>query len=269
MSDIITGLYRRIFARKAFRPINSALFHLSLRGLGILNFENPTVSGEIYFINKILPQVMDKEAPVFFDIGANIGRFSTAVLNAFPNAAIHAFEPHPRNFAFLKANLPEDRVECHNLAVGDARGELTLYDRADAEDGAHASLYEAAISEIHKQRTVEYSVSMETLDQFCEERGIKDIDLIKIDTEGGELSVLRGAKKLIQNGTIKCVHFEFNEMNIVSRCFLRDFRNVLRDFRFHRLLPNGALELNDSPVSTEIFGFQNIVAARNDISVQF
>ncbi len=269
MVRIVLNIYRWMFARPQLRRVNTALFHMSLRGLGVLNYENDKVSGEKYLISNILPFLITKEDPVFFDVGANVGNYSVSLLGTFPSATIHAFEPHPKNFSSLKANVPSSKLKCYNIAVGETRGELTLYDRADYDGSAHASLHKAVISEIHKQDTVEFAVSIETLDEFCADKTITEIDFMKVDTEGNELSVLRGAKKLIENRNIKCIHFEFNEMNIVSRTFFRDFRNILQDFDLYRLLPNGVIHLSDSPVLTELFAYQNIIAIPKGIKKKF
>ena len=49
-------------------------------------------------------------------------------------------------------------------------------------------------------------------------------------------------------------------MNIVSRAFFRDFRIILKDYDLYRLLPSGVIRLGDSPVQTELFAYQNIIA---------
>lgn len=92
--------------------------------------------------------------------------------------------------------------------------------------------------------------------------------LLKIDTEGNELAVLHGAQNALKNGKIEMVHFEFNEMNVISRVFFRDFWNLLHPlgFQFYRLLPNSAFEITRySPVDCEIFAFQNIIASKTPI----
>ena len=69
-----------------------------------------------------------------------------------------------------------------------------------------------------------------------------DIDLLKIDTEGNEFNVLKGAKKLFEFNKIKAIHFEFNQMNIVSKSSFKDFWDLLNEnFIFYRILPRGRL----------------------------
>ena len=270
MPQSILSVYRLIFARPLFQRLNMLVFNLSLRGLGVLNYENDNVSGEKFFVNKVLPQVVEKKSPVLFDVGANVGRYTLSLLKTFADAQIYAFEPHPGNFSTLKNNTAERNVNLQNCAVGESPGELVLYDRADRENGSsHASLYEAVISEIHKKDILEFPVAVKTLDDFCENNQISEIDFIKIDTEGNELAVLNGAKKMLEEHKIKCIHFEFNSMNIVSRTFFRDFRMILREYKIYRLLPQGLILLNDSPINTELFAYQNIIAVSKDIDIKF
>jgi len=60
------------------------------------------------------------------------------------------------------------------------------------------------------------------------------------------------------------IHFAFKEINVVSQCFMRGFRMVFAGYRLFRLLPNSLMELSGEPALSEIFGFQKIVAIRDD-----
>ena len=258
-------LYRFLFARPRFKKLNTALFELSLSGLGVLNWEDENVSGEAHFIANVLPKWVRKKQPVFFDVGANVGAYSAKLRKAFPDAAIYSIEPHPKNFHRLVENLsPLGAVKPLQLAVGSTSGRINLYDRDDRDGSSHASIYSEVISELHKQSVTSHEVTMRTLDEIVRSEGVDRIDLLKIDTEGNELAVLQGAAELIAADRIRCIHFEFNEMNTVSRIFLRDFRKVLPDCAFYRLLPSGLLRLGESPLATELFAYQNIVAVRRD-----
>ena len=85
--------------------------------------------------------------------------------------------------------------------------------------------------------------------------------MLKIDTEGHEFAVLRGASNLLKTGRIDVIHFEFNEMNVVSRVFFKDIWDFLPNYDFYRMLPDGLAQIkNYSPVFCEIFAYQNIVA---------
>ncbi len=255
------SLYRRVFARRIFRGFNATLHGLALSGLGVLNWQDDAVSGERYLIRNYLPRVLPQAHPVFFDVGANTGAFTSALLARFPEAKVYAFEPHPQNFTrLLGAGHAPGRVVHENLALGRAPGHITLYDRADSEGSAHASVFADVIADIHRQALTATEVRVDTLDNVTARLGVEYIDYLKIDTEGNELAVLEGAARLLAESRIGYIHFEFNEMNVVSRVFLRDFRKLLPQHRLSRLLPRGLLPLAKRSIATEIFAYQNILA---------
>jgi len=97
------------------------------------------------------------------------------------------------------------------------------------------------------------------LDEYAQENSIDRITLLKIDTEGHELEVLKGAQSLLSKGAIDLIQIEFNEMNIVSRVFFRDNQKLLVGYKAYRLLPTGAIPIGKSPLKSELFAFQNIV----------
>jgi FkbM family methyltransferase len=235
------------------------LYFLALNGLGVLNFQNSSISGEKNLIDNVLPNLIHNDFPIFFDVGACHGHYALQLQERFSNAIIHCFEPHPKNFQILE-RIDSPNIVCHNIGLGEKTGFSTLFDRSDMDASSHASLYSKVIQEIHKQELISYEIEISTIDDIVEKKNISQIDFIKIDTEGHELSVLKGASKALASGIIRCIQFEFNEMNVISRTFFRDFKKVLRNFTFYRLLPNGLVHLGDKPVMTEVFAFQNIVA---------
>ena len=251
--------YRFVAARPSARRMNELLFDLSLHGLGIRNYENDVVSGEQHFIERVLAaHLEDATSPVVVDVGAHDGSYTAMVLKSFPRASAYCVEPHPATFRKLEDRLGT-RATLLQCGLGAEAGELTLYDRADELGSQHASVYEAVISELHGQTAKGTQIAVRTLDDVALDHGLSRIDLLKIDTEGHELQVLHGAGKLIGAGAIGVVQIEFNEMNLVSRTFYRDFRQLLPDHTPYRLLPHGLLEISETPLRSELFGFQNIV----------
>lgn len=263
--DLFLVGFAWIFARHIFVPFNKLLFHLAIRGLGVFNYQTFRISGERYLVRKLLPRLVPNADPlVMFDVGANEGNYSSCLLAIFPKAVITCFEPHGKTYERLLGRLG-GRCRVLNIGLGEARGAMRLYDVGTGIDGtSHASLYPEVITEIHHQSHGAVEVEIRTLDDVANEIGITRIDFLKIDTEGNELSVLKGAKRLLDENRIGIIHFEFNEMNVISRSFMRDFRLLLEGYRLFRLLPNSLLELADIPVLTELFGFQNIVAVKSD-----
>ncbi len=235
-------------------------YYRALSAFGILNFATPEESGEAWFLDRFAASV---KVPVVFDVGANVGAYTRDVLRRCPLAHVFAFEPHPRNFARLSDFLANPQVEALNVALGDRAGELEIFDYRDMDGTSHASLYREVIETIHHAPSVSHRVGVRTVADIAEEYEVRYIDLLKIDTEGHEYAVLEGAEPLIRDGRVDVIHFEFNEMNVISRRFFKDFWDFLPEYDFFRLLPEGVLPLVQYvPSHCEIFAYQNIVCTR-------
>lgn len=235
-------------------------YYNSLNKIGVLNYRTMAETGESHFLKSTLPLI---SKPVVFDVGANEGEYSAEVLKYAANAEIYAFEPHPITFNKLTANLASTPVHLTNAGLGREEGTLQLFDYADNDGSSHASVYQEIIKSIHKGTPVCHEIQIVTLDGFVDSLGLPKIDLLKIDVEGHELAVLQGAERTIRAGRIAIIQFEFNETNVISRTFFKDFWDFLPEYNFYRLLPNGEIIMQEyTPAFCEIFAFQNIVCVR-------
>ena len=138
----------------------------------------------------------------FFDVGANVGYFTAVAANvAGPSGRFFGFEPHPDHFARLAmlARLNESRysMTCVEAAVLDHDGSVTLHESKHA--GWHSICAERIASEDFSQNG---NVPALTLDSFARDHSVERIDLLKIDVEGAEDRVLRGAKTLLKEKRI-------------------------------------------------------------------
>ena len=236
------------------------------RRQGIGNAETEEISGEKFLIEHVLPRLLDKEQPVILDVGANVGRYSKALYSAFPKAQIVAFEPVPRTFEVLRTTLATTTVKCCSIGLSDAEGDAIVYDYDQVDGSEHASLFPGVLKDLHRAETIkETNVPLITLDAYCCAASILAIDFLKIDTEGNELNVLKGSRAMIQKNAIRAIQFEFNEMNVFSRVFLKDFYDILRGYSFYRLLPRALLPLGRYSSRNEIFAFQNILALNDAV----
>ncbi|MCX6704615.1 MAG: FkbM family methyltransferase [Candidatus Woesebacteria bacterium] len=251
------------------------MYKLALRGLGVLNSEGPKATGEAWLCRK-LNQKMQVRTVV--DVGANLDIFG---ISEFSRANIYACEPHPETFLKMRqefaAKIKRGYLHLINIALSDHSGTANLWDFADDAALKHtqptstlSSLQKAVIEDIHKQKAQSYKVKVTTLDALASSLNIQHIDILKIDTEGNELKVLVGGRNMLRRKKVEVILFEFNEMNVISRTFFYDFVKLLPDYRFFRLLPSGLISITEyRPITHEIFGFQNILCVRKELSEKF
>ena len=263
MRAVFLALYRRVFARRVFYRLNLLVHGLSLRGIGILNYQDSQASGEASFLKRLA-----RHSPpmVVLDVGANVGEFSCLVKCVSPAALVYAFEPHPQTFLKLQAAAAAHGFKAMHLALDQSAGRVTLYDYAGCPSGSeHASLSREVIETCHGGEAIGREVEATTVDRFVDEKCLSMVHLLKVDTEGNELAVLKGAVVSIRRGILPVVQFEFNEMNIATRVWFRDFWDLLPDYAFYRMLPDALVPLGEyNPVVYEVFAYQNIVAIRKD-----
>jgi FkbM family methyltransferase len=257
--NIVYWSYSKLFARRFFYRFNKMLYRLAAHGLGMWNW--PSLSGEKQFIDNC---VKTDKAITVFDVGANVGSYSTEIKNACPNAIIYAFEPHPKSFSKLSAlfsHTKHERDMAINVGLGREKDIAKLFDyqyyEGEGDGSEHASLYSEVFQDLQSSVC---EVNINTIDSFCAENNITQIELLKMDTEGNEFAILEGAKRMLSEHRIKVIHFEFGDRNIYSRVFMRDFFKILSGYEHYRMLPSGQLKLDYDPFFCEIFGYQNMVA---------
>ncbi len=252
-----------VLNRPAFRLLNEAVYDVALRlngfAIGFKGKHGLTFPEEA-FLKQFLPKV---RSGVLMDVGANHGTYSRFLGELRPDLRVLAFEPHPKSFALLKQNTKDGQVEQFNMALSDSGGTMKLYDFANNDGSTQASLSLDAV-QLFDSAAVSYDVKVQTLDRFCEENGIDHIAFLKIDTEGFDINVLRGARRLLGEKKIDAIQFEFIPACIVTRVSMRDFFEELSGYDLYRLCVSGALvKLGHYNVKRcEIFVVQNIIAFR-------
>jgi len=261
IGEIIRKFHLRFLSKKEFAKYNYFLYDLALKGLGVGNCGS--YSGEEWlanFLNK------NYDIKVIFDVGANIGEYAAMFVDK--NKEIYCFEPHPYTFQRLNDFvLAHKNIKAFNVGLSDKDGKNILYDHINRSGTTNASLYKEIITDLRNKEVEEFEIKLMTLDSFVKENEIKRLDMIKIDVEGNEMRVLKGAKKCISDLNIKVIQFEFDEFNVISRSFFKDYSEELKEYNFYRLLPFGLLPLSSYiPWHDEIFKYQNIVAIKKNIT---
>jgi FkbM family methyltransferase len=151
------------------------------------------------------------DAPVCLDIGANEGQTIALLQRVFSSPHIHAFEPSRKTFEQLALRQFGDRVSLHNYAMGERPVRRQLIRYASSDLSSFLALDRDAENRFRgvPVDTTEM-VDVRTVDSFVAEAGLTVVDLLKIDTQGTDLEVLRGAHNALQTGVVRHVMVEMN-----------------------------------------------------------
>jgi len=226
--------------------------------------------GEKMFVHQLLWGMLGekKRDVVLFDVGANRGNFTALLHERFPDASIYSFEPLPEAYKlFSKRFAKNNYIVAENFGFSDGIGKLPIYTYEHDPKSEHATLYLGVLEKAHQSHAnCSTEIELNTIDNYCSKHNIDHIDFLKIDTEGHELKILKGAKRLLTSGQINVIQFEFNEMNIFSKVFLKDYYELLPDYDFFRISSSGLIALGDYSTDFEIFKFQNLVAVKKKVN---
>ncbi len=155
---------------------------------------------------------------VLFDVGANIGQTTQAMLTAFRSPQIRAFEPSPSTFASLnKAFGHKAGVILEAIAMGECEGVLPFHVTRDY------SVNDSLLVPTWNAGGAVVEVRVDSIDNYCNYHGIELIHLLKIDAQGYDLRVLKGARRLLDERRIKLYSCEANfEHMYEGQASLRD-----------------------------------------------
>jgi len=217
------------------------------------------------------PEVSDffkkylKKGDNVIDVGANHGFFTALASELVDYGIVNAFEPESHTFTMLKNNVNgNEKIRLFNLAVGDENKEVELYFNLD-NDGGHA-LWNP---EEHYQNTttkkydkIKEKVNMVTLDSMM------DIAprLIKTDTEGCELMVLKGAERILKEHkplVVAEINWKALELMGTNQKELQEYMSSL-GYKAYSLPEEEEINLAEMPINNLVF---NIVFKHEEMAV--
>ncbi len=178
-----------------------------------INPADPVVSGALMFgVYENLEIEFFKrhfdEKMTFLDIGANVGLYTGLALSlSNGRGVILCFEPHPESLEFLRRTVEENsqdgvrNVHIFAAAASDTEGTSILYGNSDNK-GDNRTYQDADLVEIG-------AISSLRIDDVCQANGIQEIQLVKIDVQGGEYQAIFGAKNILQKSTNSILISEF------------------------------------------------------------
>ncbi len=166
-----------------------------------------SVNPRLYFWNRGRDLNLDialtcpkSEVHVVFDVGAHIGEETRNFLKNWPDAKVYSFEPSPETFQILQRKCHHSRVLASQLAMSSDLGDASF---VAAGTGSSNRLDLNGLATENR-----ITVKRSTIDVFCSEQNVSTLDILKIDTEGHELHVLKGAEGKLKNSEIGFIRAE-------------------------------------------------------------
>jgi FkbM family methyltransferase len=149
-------------------------------------------------------------ANTIFDVGANVGLYSLLAATVNPQSTIYAFEPTASIQGEFETNLQLNgikNVQMEPFGVGATSASGFLHRSVGPTGDNEGTNYVTS----GKLQDTDTEIRMVSLDDFCRQRGIEEIDLLKMDIEGGEYDALIGARDLLERKAIHCLFVELLE----------------------------------------------------------
>ncbi len=177
------------------------------------------------------------EIKTVFDVGANEGQSAREFLRHFPQARIFSFEPTPATFQKLSRFAGDQpRLTAVNQALGEAPGRVAFNENAFHQTNSILSANPQSQeylgpAVIDCQRKIEVEIT--TLDAFCQQTPVAGIDLLKMDVQGFELFVLKGAQEFLSAHKIGCIVLEVSFISLYeNQATLQDLITLLAKYQY-------------------------------------
>lgn len=180
---------------------------------------------------------------MIFDVGANIGQYSLLASKLVGEKGhIYAFEPSPDVIDRLRHHLEingADNVELVCKAAADRCGTAKFYPANELGNQGVGSLLPAEEYRAQIRSGSPIEVEVITLDEFCDEHAIDHIDVLKIDVEGFDLDVIKGAERVLARSPDVVVLAEVEPLNLVQRGLTHgDFIQYMAERGFRAYVSN-------------------------------
>tara|TARA_Y100000816_G_scaffold291391_1_gene282602 strand:+ start:276 stop:1043 length:768 start_codon:yes stop_codon:yes gene_type:complete len=169
-----------------------------------------------------------RENPVIFDVGANQGQSIERFKKIFAEPTIHAFEPIKDEYdKLLKKYCDQKNIILNNYAIGESNREQNLFVTALTGNSSFNKLNtntkwlktrsSQAKTTMANYTKAEEKVKIISLDNYCKDNNIYEIDLLKIDTQGFEDKVLAGCNQILKNNIISAIESEIMLDNVYDK----------------------------------------------------
>jgi FkbM family methyltransferase len=194
---------------------------LKLYGNIFYNKRNSALS----FEEKLFSLLPNKKGHII-EAGGHVGSYTIFISKNCSNATLHVFEPNPQNIHFLKKNLKINSCKNVNIIESGLGSENIkaefVSDKFVTAKGTFKTDKQTNMV-ISGKKLIRLEVEIKTLDDFINQQKITNVYFIKIDTEGFEPKVIRGALITIQNER-PLIYFEIHGLNDTQK--LKDLNEI-------------------------------------------
>ena len=187
-------------------------------------------------IKGFLSKKVELNDPIIFDVGSHKGKLAKLMYDLYKNAVIYCFEPNKSMNDDLKKI--GNNIKVYNCALGEKNEEKQiLINKIDLtntlskinENSLYLKIKNFILAKSKKDNVYE-TIQVISLENFCIEKKIKDIDFLKLDVEGYEYNVLLGAKNIIKN--VKFVMLEVQKNNMYYEYSKKNIEDFLKENNF-------------------------------------
>jgi FkbM family methyltransferase len=183
---------------------------LNKLGYDIIQFRSDQVGQDPI---RDMRRFLHNDHPLILDVGANEGQTVHEFHDKLPSSVIHSFEPGPSTFEKLKEQTRGyGNVHLWNYALGSSPGKKTFLENSNSQLSSFLPIVEIEWGSVKKETIVDVT----TVDQFCREKDIDFIDILKSDTQGYDLEVFKGAENMIRSNRIGLIYFEIIFSNMYN-----------------------------------------------------
>ena len=186
---------------------------------------------------------------------------------------VHCFEPAPATFpklqAVLKSHQLQGKAFAINAGLSDSDGTMELY--INEESSGVNSFYNRRLEGLGITYEKSETVRVTTVDGYCYENAIPHIDFLKVDVEGHELAVMRGAAEMLKKQVIDYIQFEYGGCWIDSRTLFLDMYDFLTSFGYiiGKIMPKGIEFYDNYDQRLETFQMANFLACKPSLMGHF
>ncbi len=215
--------------------------------------------------------ILIRPGDTVFDIGANLGVLSAYYSRqAGTTGVVHAFEPVSTTFAMLEENIALNHcqnIHLHHCGISDRAGSVEMsileqkYHTQNSLGNIQIDITEPKKTEI---------VSLDTLDTFCTTRNIPTIDFLKVDVEGFEENVFKGAAGLLTAKKISYIQFEISLSPLVgSNNTVASLFATLHTYGYLVYRFDENTKKFSGPIQKEDNNYDNYYASYHDLTTAF